>query len=590
MFTIKSQRLQLILYTVLLLLSACAGQSANDVQPLAKGEYQSQYQFNGHPDYPSRLSLSTKLADIIYSAQISDIAGKILTTVNNTTLPTMELIIPIGEKQYFVQLATQDQAWLDSIELSIDVVRSQQPADTATYTNISYSMAAAVTSCELWSPQDRTVYLYSQPIASAQALLILPINVAYKTDARTLDGWYRLTIDGNTGWVNGNDVQLNGDCATLPVDTMIQPTSTMDASTTAPYDVDRHYFDIHGNQGGLFANKISYPNGDSTDLIQATLSDVKQDRTIGVSITCQGNGAEFLRWGHAQNANLGCNDSLILGFTPLASNIQLTVMLPAVNGQQYVDYQLAAMPIAPEDEDQQVFYVDSNQGGAIQQTVSYPIGDAHDTLAVFAHNLQETSPDNYREYMLTMQCNGTQSDALRWGMQSATLGCGAQIIVNLSFAESVRYITVDVPAHEGQSFIDYTLYAQPIAPQDNTFWFGVDRDNGGIFNETLSAPLGDHSDTIEVIMSNLTSTAPNHFREMTMTLYCHGYNDQNIRWGLPDNAVLSCGQTVSTAFIHSANQQTIEIVTLDATAQTYINYTLVVKPKVHEAILRNDNP
>ena len=137
-------------------------------------------------------------------------------------------------------LATQEQTWLDSIELSIDVVRAKQPANMATTSNISYSLAKPT--CELWAVQDQSVYLYYQPIISAQALLIMPINVAYETDARTLDGWFRLTVDGNIGWVNGNQVQLNGDCASLPVDTMIQPTSTVDATTTAPYDVDRHYF------------------------------------------------------------------------------------------------------------------------------------------------------------------------------------------------------------------------------------------------------------------------------------------------------------------------------------------------------------
>ena len=588
MFTNISRLPQLILYATLFLMSACVGQSSADVQPLASDEFKTQYQFTGHPNYPSRLSLSTTLEDIMYSAQVSDFAGKVIATVNNTTLQTMELIIPIGEKQYFVSLATQEQTWLDSIELTINAMNTEQSTESRTsFTNISYSPSSTYSICELWGTQDRTVYLYTQPITSAQALLILPVNLAYKTDARTLDGWYRLTVDNHTGWVNGNEIQLNGDCANLPVDTMIQPTSTTDATTTAPYDVDRHYFDIHGNQGGLFANKISYPNGDSTDIIQATLSNMQADRTIGVIMTCNGNGVESLRWGHAQDVSLKCGDTIALGFTPQASTIQLTVMLPAVSGQQYVEYQLKAMPIAPIDE-QHILYVDSNQGGAIQQTLSYPIGDTQDSIAVYAHNLQEASPDNYREYLLIMQCNGTQSEYLRWGFEVANLGCGDQITIHLTHDEAVRYLLVDIAQHDGESFIDYTLYALPSAPLDDTFWFGVDRDNGGVFNETLSSPVGDASDTIEVIMSNLTSTAPNHFREMTLTLYCHGFNTENIRWGLPDNPSLYCGQTVTTAFIHSANQQTIQIVPLDSKSQMYINYTLVVAPKVHEAILKND--
>lgn len=587
MFTMKRQLTHLILISISVLLSACIGQQTNQVQPLAGGDYQSRFQFNGHANHPSRLTLSTSLEDIRYSAEVSDFAGKIITTVNDTTLQTMELIIPIGEKRYFVNLATENQNWLDSIELSVNTINAQKPTSNAAYSNISYSVAA--THCELWATQDSTVYLYAQPQVTTQAVLILPINISYETDARTLDGWYQLMIEGHTGWVNGNDVQFNGDCATLPVDTMIQPTSTMDALTTAAYDVDRHYFDINANQGGMFANKISYPNGDSVDIIQATLSNMEADRTIGVAITCSGSGIEALRWGHAQNINLGCNDTLALGFTPDATTIQLKVMLPAVNGQQYVDYQLTAMPIAPVDDDQQVFYIDRNQGGAFQQTISYPIGDTSDIITLFSHNLEETSPNNYREYLLVMQCNGNQSESLRWGISTANLGCNNQTMINISYADPVKYITVDMAQIEGQSFVDYTLYVLPLAPIDDTFWFSIDRDNGGIFNETLSAPMGDTSDTIEVIMSNLAPTAPNNFRQMTLTLYCHGFNEGNIRWGLPDNPALGCGQSVSTAFLDSANQQTLEIVALDASIQTYVNYTLVVAPMVHESILKNDS-
>ena len=545
--------------------------------------------FPGHPNYASRLRLTTTQDDVSYSAQVSDYNGRILSTVNNTTLQTMELIIPAGKKQYLVNIATEREAWLDNIKLTIDPNPKSNQSTSVSHMNIAYSQSTASTkTCEVWISKENSIYLYDQPKINAQALLILPVNVVMGTDARTVDGWYRLRIDGNVGWANGSQISLNGNCANLPVDTMFLPTSTSDATSTAPYDVDRHYFAINTNRGGTFANKISYPNGDSADMIQATLSDYQADRTVGVVMKCNGSGIEALQWGQLQNATLGCNDTLVLGFTQQIHDIQLVVMLPAVSGQQYVEYQLDAMPIAPSDDDQHVVPVDRNQGGVIQQVISYPVGDTQDVLAIYAHNLQATSPDNYREIILVMHCNGNQIETLRWGSENTSLRCGDSLSLSLSHTEAVRHITVNIPPHAGQSFIDYTLYAIPSAPIDNAFWFGVDRDDGGAFNESLSSPMGDLSDSIDIITSNLTQNAPNHFREMTVTLFCEGFNKGNIRWGLPGNPSLECGQTVSSVFIHSSNQQTIEILLIDPKIQSYVNYTVVVEPQFEQSILKNE--
>ena len=371
---------------------------------------------------------------------------------------------------------------------------------------------------------------------------------------------------------------------------MIQPNAQADETYTAPYDVDRHYFAINADQGGLFSNKVSYPNGDSTDIIQLSLANVQTNRTIGIMMACSGTGIEYLRWGHSESVALGCEDTLELNFTQNTPDRQLTVMLPAVNGQQYVEYQLNAMPIAPTDEDQHVVPIDRNSGGVLQQTISYPIGDTQDTLALYAHDLQDISPNNYREIMLIMRCNGEQIEQLRWGADVANRHCGESMMVTMSYAEKVRYITVMMPQHNGNSFVDYTLYAIPTASVDSTFWFGVDRDDGGTFNETISSPVGDTLDSIEIIMSNLIQTPPNHYREMTLTLYCEGFNQGNIRWGLPGHPNMYCGQTVNTVFIYSANQQTLEIIAQDTNMQSYVNYTLVVAPKVPEPILKNMTP
>ncbi len=573
------KHLFIILISILFLLTtACIGQSASSVQPLADENLSRTYQFTGHPDYPSNLQLSKQADDINYSAQVSDFAGKIIATINNTELRQMEFTIPAGDKQYYVTIAAVEEAWLENVTITVNPLSDEstankQPRDV----QIAYSKSSPT--CEIWVTQEQMIYLFAQPLTSASAVMALPTNIPFIADARTSEGWYRLTIDNVVGWVDGNIVNLNGDCVGLPVDTMIQSTSVNDGTSTAPFDVDRHYFSIDGNRGGMFANKVSYPNGDSTDVIQTTLSNVQANRTIGIVMNCYGTGSELLRWGQSQSTTLACGDMLELEFSTVSSDILLTVILSAGSGQKYVDYQMVAMPLAPMDEDQHVLSIDRNQGGVIQQSVSFPNGDAHDMIAVYAHNLLTTSPNNFRQVAFVMQCSGSATENLRWGQDNADKGCGDTLMLTLTQAEAVRYLQVHIPNTAGQSFIDYTLYALPSAPTDDTFWFGADREYGGSFSETVSSPMGDTGDSIQIAMSNLTSIEPNHYREMNLTLYCDGFNLENIRWGLPDSPNLLCGQTVTTTFIYSANQQNIDVITLDSTAQTYINYTLVVAPK-----------
>ena len=114
MFTNLSHIPYLILLTTMILVNACVSDSSANIEPLPNTQYSTSYKFIGDPNFPSRLSLSTHQVDITYSAQVSDDLGKVITTVDNTTLQTMEFIIPVGAKQYFVNVATHHQAWLDS--------------------------------------------------------------------------------------------------------------------------------------------------------------------------------------------------------------------------------------------------------------------------------------------------------------------------------------------------------------------------------------------------------------------------------------------------------------------------------------------
>lgn len=570
----RIQWLNPIICIVAFMMTACVAQSETTVALISDGAYSKTYQFTGDRQYTSNLQLSTKHEEVTYSAQVSNFTGKIIATLNETQLSNLELTIPIGEKQYYVTIASKQEAWLEDITITVNPIKNEPQTRNASYIPIAYSSAPST--CEIWANQDNTVNLYAQPMSTSQALLVLPMNIPFIADARTLDGWYRLTIDNTIGWVDGNLVNLSGNCVGLPVDTMIQPTAVLDMTTSAPYDVDRHYFAIDINQGGVFRNTISYPNGDSSDIIQTTLSNIHANRTIGITMTCNGTGSESLKWGLSDENMMNCGDTLELGFTERNNDIHLTVMLSAVNGQQYVEYQLTAMPIAPKDDEQQILPVDRNQGGILQESVSFPSGDKQDDVVVYVHNLANVSPNNFRQLTLVMRCNGNSPQNLRWGTDETVGGCGDSIDITVTHQESVYPLTVWIPENASQTFVDYTLYALPSSPADENYIFSIDRDYGGTFSETISAPLGDLADNIQVMMTNLTAVEPNNLRDMHMTLYCEGANTENVRWGLPGSATLLCGQTVTATFTHANRQQMLEVVSNDMNASTYVNYTLVI--------------
>ncbi len=580
----RFDRISISVYILIFLMTACVSHSDTTVVSLANETYSTTYQFTGDSQNTSNLQLTTSQEDVSYSAQVSNFAGKIIATVNDTNLSNIELTIPIGEQQYYVTIASEREDWLDHITITVNPTHNETES---AYIPIAFSQST--TTCEIWTDQDGAVNLFAQPLATTQMLLTLPTNIPFIADARTRDGWYRLAIDNTIGWVNGNLVNLSGNCVGLPVDTMIQPTVAFDNSASAPYDVDRHYFAIDINDGAIFTNAVSYPNGDSSDVIQATLSNTHANRTIGVVMTCNGTGVDALRWGLSQDTTLSCGDTLELGFLERSNDLFLTVMLPAVSGQQYVEYQLTAMPIAPADDLQHVMAVDRNEGGILQERVSFPSGDSQDDIAIYIQNLADISPNNFRQVTLVMRCNGNAPQNLRWGNTETIGGCNDTITISLTHEANVQPLRVWIPETVEQSFIEYALYALPSAPADENYSFSIDRDYGGTFSESISAPLGDLVDNIQIMMPNLTTVEPNNLRDMHMTMYCEGANIENIRWGLPGNPTLLCGQTINATFTNANRQQNIEVISNDINASTYVNYTLVIVRVQPEPTLQ-ENP
>ena len=436
--------------------------------------------------------------------------------------------------------------------------------------------------CSLTISAQSGANLEAQPDFNRQVLDNIPFNTQLSVNARTESGWYRINRNGMTGWVYGDFVTLNGVCNSLPV---LTPPSTQAiggavlSGVTAPYDVNIHYFGVDASGGGQFQDAISYPTGDSQDLVHITVSNLQatEQLTFGLTLTCTGNGAEDLRWGLPEAPTLTCQDALPIPFSSLANDIDVVIMLPGGVGQRYVDYILQAVPIAPDDAPEMPVGVDRDHGGGLRDMLSYPAGDHTDEIVLIPTNLEAMPPHNYRLLNISLRCTGTGVEHLRWGTtDSFGLRCGNSLPVSILFGEEAPWLVITIPPNEAQSYISYTLVIVPTAPSDTpAFMFGLDRDSGGRFNETISFP-GDVSDHLDIIVTNLNEQIPNNFREVTLTLACHGRGLEYLRWGLPDNPTLGCGSTVQTSFLFGLERQALVVTLPENAPQSYINYSLVV--------------
>jgi hypothetical protein len=274
-----------------------------------------------------------------------------------------------------------------------------------------------------------------------------------------------------------------------------------------------------------------------------------------------------------------CGDRVSLSFSADFSLQNLVVTLPGAVGQSYVSTncwpshlrrRLAAFAIA----------LDRDAGGQFGEAISYPAGDRSDLIQLSAPNLATDRASSYREYTVSLLCSGAGVEYVRWGRpDNPNLLCNTAAIVPLSLAANLQELVVSLPEGSGQTYVSYTLRAVPAAPYDTAeFLFGLDRDSGGQFNESISYPDGDRSDLIQVTISNLIDRPPDNYREVSLTLYCSGVGAEQVRWGLPDKPNLLCGQTIKMPFIANSNRAPLAVVLPDGSAQSYIHYTLVASP------------
>lgn len=553
------------------------------------------YTFRAHPSLPTTLKLESDLPDVAFTAEIKDSRGNIVAVLDSDILKTAALTVAPSSEVYSVAVSSREGR--GRILLSLTTNSDPLPRETADPSSAAQNMAQPVnyavnaptaSLCSVSTTQPAGIDVRGAPSPNAGALYTLPANTPARADLRADGGWYRVALNGMSGWVAANGVLLSGLCSSLPNISGTGNTLAVGGpaipGVTAPYDIDVYYFAVDRDAGGQLVNAVSYPNGDSIDRVLLTANGLGDgtgvfSRSFMLSLQCAGTGVEFLRWGRPDSPTLTCNSSLMLPLSAYASAESLVITLPSAVGQSYVDYALRAEPVAPADSEVFPFLVDRDSGGYFTEAISAPAGDREDLIDMQAANLGAEPANSYREYYLTLTCSGAGLEGLRWGRPgNAYLRCDSTVLVPLMFGAGAQRLSVLLP-EGGAGYVTYAFRAVPAAPQDAVeFVSGIDRDGGGQFNETLSYPEGDHTDVVTLTVSNLSERTPNHFREFNITLVCSGTGMEHIRWGQAENPTLACGATLRLPFLNSANRQTLRILVPDGSGQTYVHYTLVATP------------
>jgi hypothetical protein len=118
------------------------------------------------------------------------------------------------------------------------------------------------------------------------------------------------------------------------------------------------------------------------------------------------------------------------------------------------------IPTAPEDPAAFLFEVDRDGEGTFSQAVSAPYGDTLDIVWISVINLYSAPPNNYREFAVSLVCEGMNTEGLRWGIAaSPTLTCGQSMVMPFLFGQSQQPLAVLFPQSAAQGYADYHLTA-----------------------------------------------------------------------------------------------------------------------------------
>jgi uncharacterized protein YraI len=256
-------------------------------------------------------------------------------------------------------------------------------------------------------------------------LIVLPRDAFLSPDAYSDNGWYRVVVYNQTGWVLGNEVNLYGSCQALLLSAPIPA-----LATPVPVANQASYCTVSSS------NNVNIRSGPGTNYtVIGTL-------LPGTSLPASG---QLDGW---YMVSAGEQQGWVSGTVVTASG--LCNLLPLVASA-------TPLPVAPFDTATFSLVTDRDASSQFSEAISYPDGDSGDLIQLSIANLYFQPPDNYREFTLSLNCAGPGAEYVRWGApENPVHTCGSIITLPFLYDYSQQLLTV-VLSQPG--YVQYTLAA-----------------------------------------------------------------------------------------------------------------------------------
>ncbi len=372
------------------------------------------YGFRANPSAPTRLLLNSSSPAMSFTAEVRSSAGQRVAVLGGG-LQNATLTLGPGDSLYEVEFSADSDSVPGEVSL---MVSDSQPVTTV-------SGAPTPEECRLSSVLNAGVNIRTGPGGDHPVLTVLPSDAFLAPDAYSDNGWYRVVVNNQTGWVLGSEVNLHGSCQTLllsaPIPVLTTPVPVADPTS---------YCTVSSS------NNVNIRGGPGTNYtVIGTL-------LPGTSLPASG---QLDGW---YVVTAGGQQGWVSG-TVVATN-GLCNLLPLVASA-------TPLPVAPFDTATFSLVTDRDASSQFSEVISYPDGDSGDLIQLSIANLYFQPPDNYREFTLSLNCAGPGAESVRWGApENPVYTCGSIITLPFLYDYSQQLLTV-VLSQPG--YVQYTLAA-----------------------------------------------------------------------------------------------------------------------------------
>jgi len=382
------------------------------------------YGFRANPNVPTHLMLDNPNPGLSFTAEVRGNGQRV--AVLGGGMQNAVLTLGPGEGLYEVEFKSDSGGMPGSVSLMV--------SDTTSALADTVSPPSGV--CSLSSAIDAGVNIRSGPSFDYTVLGVLPHGSFLTPDARSENGWYRVYVNAQDGWVLGSMVNLHGPCQDLllsaPIPSGISVTP-MPVAQMVPCNVtpaSTVNVNVRSGPGTTFPVIGSLAVGSSL---------LVSGRSDNDWYTVTAGGQQGWVSGSVVTLNGLCDELALAAPTPLPT----------------------PLPIAPYDTGTFSLVADRDGGNQVSEVISYPDGDRADLIEVDVANLYFQPPDNYREFALSLQCTGTGAEFVRWGApENPMLACGSSITLPFLYDYSAQTLAVTLP--QGPGYVSYTLSASVI--------------------------------------------------------------------------------------------------------------------------------